>query len=550
MIVYFADRKLNILGLASTNLQQTYVIKDDKTTEDTDTGISVLDLTVAWASGEQTELQDLMEVGNYILKANDNEEAMLYTIVEEEIDTKAQTIYVYCEDAGLDFINDVAPAYEAGASYIAQYYINKYIGDSGFEVGIDELSTSTTRKLSWDGESTIAERLQSVANSFGCEMSYSYLVEGMKVTHKYVNIYTERGDQKTLPQLRLNLEVDRITTKKSIENLATAFSVTGGTPKGKNTPINLKDYAYDDGKYYVDKTSGYVISKAGQAAWTRLVNKTFNTPVSDSLYGQIVKTYIYDTTDKAVLVSHAIAELKKVDHAEVNYDIEIPQLPDGIRIGDRVDVVDDEGELYLSSRILKLEVSVTQQTVKATLGDYIIKTSGISEQVEALADQWASISKNLVFYTWTAYADDSSGSGISLDPKSKKYMGTATNQAVEDVDISDPSVFTWALIKGEDAATIYIHSSAGTAFKNDEIDTVMTVTVFHGSVTIKDQAGLIAEFGQGAYLQWSVRKYEDTDFTTILNTDSHLSDNGWTYTLGTADIDTQAVFALELVVPD
>ena len=448
MITYFADRKLNIIGLASTNLQQTYVIKDDKTTEDTETGISVLDLTVAWASGEQTGLQDMMEAGNYVLKTGSDEEATLYTIVEEEIDTKAQTIDVYCEDAGLDFINDVAPAYEAGAAYIAQYYINKYIGDSGFEVGIDELSTSTTRQLSWDGETTIAERLQSVANSFGCELAYSYLVEGMKVTHKYVNIYAKRGDQKTLPQLRLNLEIDKIITKKSIENLATAFSVTGGTPKGSNTPINLKGYAYDDGSYYVDKTSGYVISKSGQAEWTRLINKTFNTPVSDALSGQIVKTYTYDSTDKAVLVSHAIAELKKVDHAEVNYDIEIPQLPEGIRIGDRISIIDDEGELYLSSRILKLETSVTQQSVKATLGEYVLKTSGISEQIEALADQWSTISKKLVYYTWAAYADDSSGTNISVSPDGKKYMGIATNRQVETVDISDPSVFVWALIQG------------------------------------------------------------------------------------------------------
>jgi len=529
MIVYFADRKLHILGLASTNLQQTYVIKDDTTTEDVDTGISTLDLKVAWKEGEQTDLEELMDVGNYVLKPDEDGNAILYTIVTEDISTKDRSIDIYCEDAGLDFINDVAPAYEAGAAYIAQYYIDKYIGDSGYEIGVDELSTSVTKKLSWDGETTIAERLQSIAGSFGCELSYSYLVEGMKVAHKYINILKKRGDQTYGTQLRLDLELDSIDTKKSIENLATAFSVTGGTPKGKDTPINLKGYAYDDGDYYVDKTSGYVISKSGQAEWTRLVNKTFNTPVSDSLYGQIVKSFTYDTPDKAVLVGQAVAELKKVDHAEVNYEIEIPQLPENVRVGDRVNVIDDTGELYLSSRILKLETSVTQQTVKATLGEHLLKTSGISAQVEALAEQWASISKNRVYYTWIAYADDATGSGISLDPAGKEYIGTAANQTVEDVDISDPSKFTWLKVTGADAITLSITASAGTIFRNTTIATTLTAHVFRAGVELT--AAQIAELG---IINW-YKNGSDTALGT-----------GITLTVHAADIDSKADYTAAL----
>lgn len=393
MIVYFANRRLEVLGMASTNLERSYIIKDDLQTEEVSSGISTLDLTVGWDMNDQKTLQEWMEVGNTVLMPQEegSDEAKLYSIVQETIDTGSKSIEIYCEDAGLDFINEVAPAYSAGEAHEAQYYINKYLGDSGYEIGQNDMSTSASKKLSWDGESTVAERIQSIANSFGCEVSYTYQVHGMDVTHKYINLLSKRGDQETEPQIRLNIEADKITASKSIEDLATAFIVTGGIPKDSkdNKPITLIGYSYDDGNYYVDKTTGRVCSKQGMQAWTRLSSKYYNVPSGDATSGQIVKTYSYDTTDKATLVSHAVAELKKVDHPSATYEVEIPKLPEGVWIGDRVSIVDDAGELYVSARILGLEVSRTKQSVKITVGDYITRNAGISDQVEDLANQWS-----------------------------------------------------------------------------------------------------------------------------------------------------------------
>ena len=52
-------------------------------------------------------------------------------------------------------------------------------------------------------------------------------------------------------------------------------------------------------------------------------------------------------------------------------------------------------------------------------------------------------------------------------------------------------------INGEDAVQVYIHSSAGTAFKNDEVNTTLTITIYYGALVITDQAGLEAAFGPG-----------------------------------------------------
>ena len=99
-----------------------------------------------------------------------------------------------------------------------------------------------------------------------------------------------------------------------------------------------------------------------------------------------------------------------------------------------------------------------------------------------------------------------------------------------------------------DAVTIYLHSSAGTAFKNDQIATTLSVVIYHGGNTITDKTGLINEFGSDAYLEWSLRKFGDTSFTTIISTDSHFSNDGFSYTVGSEDINTQAVFNVQLIV--
>lgn len=445
MILYFANREMQILGQASTTLPNSFVILDDLKSEDVDTGVSTFECKIGFDKENRLKLEEMTNAGNYLLRS-DGDENEFYTIIDSEIDTKNQEVYIYAEDAGLDLLNEVVGAFEATESHTAEWYINKYTNDSGFEIGINEIPSTSTRKLSWDGEATVTERLASIATQFGgYEISFSFAIKGMEVSNKYINIYKERGKELEEP-LMLNRDIDRIITKKSVANLATAFLCTGGIPKGKDKPITLEGYEYDDGDFYV--SGKYVKSREAVNKWSRYVwNKEPNQQTGYA--GHIVRRYTYDTTSQKTLCSHAITELKKICDMEVNYEVDINRLPDTVRIGDRVNIVDDAGELYLSARILKFDKSAVNKSYKATLGEYLIKDSGISQKVEDLAAQFAELAANRTFYTWIAYADDETGAGISLDPAGKEYMGTAANQTSEEVDISDPSIFKWSKIKGE-----------------------------------------------------------------------------------------------------
>ena len=57
MIVYFADRHMNILGNASTTLPEGLLIVDDEKTEEIEAGVSVLELHIAYDALTRKEVE-------------------------------------------------------------------------------------------------------------------------------------------------------------------------------------------------------------------------------------------------------------------------------------------------------------------------------------------------------------------------------------------------------------------------------------------------------------------------------------------------------------
>lgn len=90
---------------------------------------------------------------------------------------------------------------------------------------------------------------------------------------------------------------------------------------------------------------------------------------------------------------------KKICDEAVAYEVELLYLPDGVKVGDTVSIVDDDDNTYLTARLLKLEASESNDTKEAELGDYVRQESGIDEKVIELAERFEKIAKNRNFYT-------------------------------------------------------------------------------------------------------------------------------------------------------
>ena len=335
----------------------------------------------------------------------------------------------------------------------------------------------------------------------------------MQVKEKIVNVVKKRGLQEAIPQLRLNYDIDRIVTKTSIASLVTALNVVGGTPEGSDDPINLVnyDYSYTDpvtgDLYQVDKPTGQMRNLTAMDRWSSAIDDD----------GLLVGSYSYDTDNKAVLAGQARAELQKLSAPAVNYEVDFATLPEDAQIGDRVNIIDDDGELYLEARLLQIETCEADDTKTATIGEFLLKESGISDKVAQLAAEVAAIGDIEASYTWVAYADDNQGTGISLNPAGKTFIGIAVNRPTATVDITDPSVFTWLPMDTDSivALSCEITSSAGTLFLDDYVNTTLTAHVYANGTELN--ATQIADIGV-------IRWYNADDLTTVLGT-------GQTYTI-------------------
>lgn len=499
MIIYFADRAMNILGSASTGLPKGLMITNDKKTEEISEGVAIFECNLDYNfvnpdEGEEQEVdvKKLAAVGNFILKqSSDSSEVEVYTIIDSTIDPIQKDASIYAEDAGLDLLNEVVGKYAADKAYNIAYYINKFAYDSGFEIGINEVS-NLTRKLSWDGETTATERLLSVATQFdNAEIEFSFKVENMAMTGKYINVYKNRGNDSGVT-LTVGKEVNGFRIKSSIADLATAYRCTGGTPEGSENPITLNGYKYDDGDFYVE--GSYVKSRKALEKWSRYQIKTEK---NKNDVGHIVKSFTYNTTSKSELCNRAVSSLKKICDEAVTYEVELLYLPDGVKVGDTVSIVDDDDNIYLTARLLKLEMSESNDTKEAELGDYVRQGSGIDEKIIELAERFEKIAKNRNFYTWTAFADDENGTGISANAYGKDYLGIATNRLAKEADLSDPTQYTWVKIKGEqgipgtagkDGQMLYAtcNTAAGTVAK--------VATLASGTLSLKAGATVAVKF--------------------------------------------------------
>lgn len=444
MILYFADKNFKILGTASTSLSGGYVITDDTKKEEVETGIATLDCTVAYTDDTRSDIESWCRAGNYVLAYYGKDDSAdvdivnLFMITTTELSVLDHTIKFESEDSGLDLLNNLAKEYTGTEQMSAADYINKFLEKTGFRLRNNNVS-ALPKKLEWTSTDTVTKRLADIAEKFEIELTYGFSVKGLTVSDRWVDIADETG-RDTKINLYIDKEVNNITVKNTIENLATALYATG---KDNLTLIGFTIPEADKDKYQIDP-DGNLVSLEALTKWAR-VDYSSKDSFSGNLYQKFESS---DTNSQADLYKLAKEKLDSISDIETNYEVDIADLPPGVGIGDRVNIVDDDGNTYISGRILELETSVTDGTKKATLGDYVIKDSGISELVESLASSFANLSKVRELYTWIAYADTIDGDGFSFSPERKAYLGTAVNQLTEEAG-TDPAVYKWVKTKGE-----------------------------------------------------------------------------------------------------
>ena len=366
-MITVTNRQYDIVCQLSFDLADGLFAYNDWFEQDLDTGIGTYQFTVDKIGDPEIEK---INVGCYLI-VKDGSKMRSFEVMRIEEDKDSKTIYA--EDAGLDLLGEQVPPYKADKSYPITHYIAEFTIDSGWDIGINEIPETTTRKLEWEGTDTATKRLRQLVRRFDAEIAYDFEFVHGKIHRKLIHIYKKIGEDKKV-RLEVGNEVSNVKRTISIENLATTIVATGADG------ITLAGVEYNEGNIRSSKNSIYLIDYDAVARWKRAGYAPGG--------GGIVKRYESEAKTPQALMTEAVIKLKQWNHPEVTYDVSISLLPEEINIGDTVVVVDNsfEPSLVVEGRISSIKKSIaTKDSGEIKITNIESREDTISEKVRRLS---------------------------------------------------------------------------------------------------------------------------------------------------------------------
>lgn len=375
MDFYITDRNFKLETVVSTTGNTIFKVISAEDVSTLETSSRRMTMEISFTPETTDKAKEFFKVGNYVLYIDLNGKHEWMTILKSTHNPLTQIRTLECEDAGLDLLNETVSDYKADKAYNVAHYIERFTYDSGFKIGLNEIS-KLTRKLEWEGEATALERIQSVATQFdNAEIEFRFEFIGNQLSQRYIDIKKKRGTT-DFHRMFVNKDIHSIVVEEDIYQLVNAIYATGGTEEGKDQPINLKGFTWTDpeGRFVLNKTSGIIRDTQNIKQWSR--------DNTNSHY--FLQHKQWETTNKTTLVNNVVSHLKKYSQPITNYIVDIANIPDILQVGDTVELVDENEKLYLSSRVQQLTFRYESNTCEAVLSDFVRLESGIAEQLREI----------------------------------------------------------------------------------------------------------------------------------------------------------------------
>ncbi len=522
MEYYFADRKSNILGVGSTDGKGEWRIDNDIETQSVDNRPAVeLSLDIHFTTDQEQAVNEMAKATNFIMYQDEEGNAHQMVIESVDHDSLGHIHSIVASDAGNDLINETVGAFKADKPYTIAEYILMFTNDSGWEIGINEFPDNV-RTLEWTSEESSLARIIAVAKDFDAVLSFGFEFVGTNLVKRVINIRHETAGD-SLISFEMNKDINNIVTHLDTYDMETSIKAYGAVPESTNgstnqDPINLIGYKWTDptGQFVLDQY-GFLHDTIAVQKYSRLLSNSNPNPTQSDW--NRVKTF--DSKSQAELLQAALADLKKYNHPNETYDIDLVNSP-YVPLNQTVHIADENQQLFLSAKVLSIQRSRANHSVKLTLGEFAHETVSFDQRLSELANQMSNISKTVQYYPWLRYADDDQGTNMSAFPTGKKYMAIVWSNETS-VPSDNPSDYAghWALIKGEDGAdgvpgakgadgrTSYFHTAWA-----DDVSGQSGFTVSGGDG--KKYIGTYSDFTQAdstnpADYNWALFKGEDGD---------------------------------------
>jgi hypothetical protein len=453
MEYYFADRKSNILGVGSTDGKGEWRIDNDIETQSVDNRPAVgLSLDIHFTTDQEQAVNEMAKATNFIMYQDEEGNGHQMVIESVDHDSLGHIHSIVASDAGNDLINETVGAYKADKPYTIADYITRFTNDSGWEIGINEFPDNV-RTLEWTSEESSLARIIAVAKDFDAVLSFGFEFVGTNLVKRVINIRHETAGD-SLISLEMNKDINNIVTHLDTYDMETSIKAYGAVPESTNgstnqDPINLIGYKWTDptGQFVLDQY-GFLHDTIAVQKYSRLLSNSNPNPTQSDW--NRVKTF--DSKSQAELLQAALADLKKYNHPNETYDIDLVNSP-YVALNQAVHIADENQQLFLSAKVLSIQRSRANHSVKLTLGEFAHETVSFDQRLSDLANKMANMPKTIQFYPWLRYADDDKGTNMSALPAGKKYMATVWSNK-SSVPSDNPADYAgkWALIKGADGA--------------------------------------------------------------------------------------------------
>lgn len=436
MILQILDRHFNTLATMDNSLAGAVHFFNDEFHRYMADAVSTFNFSVL---RNQPDIEHLVE-GNYIQFTYNSRD---YLMTIRRIEEDEWQLDIETEDLSFDLINETTEEYSASKAMKITEYLQIFLGnDTDVVLGLNEVY-SYTRTLEWTGESTVLERIKSLANYFDAEIEFVTELNAdrslkqltLNIYHKHDDTHQGVGTDRSDIELRFGENVSTVKRTTDIRELYTAIKPVGS--EGVNIKTIEETIKDDNGNvlYYTPKGSEYI--------YAPLANDRFGRQKAAEGAGYILMVYSYDTESIATLYGNALAQLKKYSEPAVTYEVEGFY---DLDIGDVVSIADNKytPTLLLEARVSEMVISFTQpESNKTIFSNYRVFESQVdSDLLKLMEDMRSDVDYAMQVAKTPIFKISTLGSTVFKNGEGEVELSAAVERANTDVT-SEYSVFNW-----------------------------------------------------------------------------------------------------------
>lgn len=311
--------------------------------------------TLEFTSPSHHADSELLTVGNKLAFEYKGKTYYLNIMKTKESETEVE---VTAYSLSFELLNEIAPKYSSDSAKTFAQYLAIFDAESTLTIGVNEIA-SKALQYEWEGESSVLERLYSLANVFDAELEFiPVLNANYSLNHIILNVYAEHstndqgvGTARLDKIFRYGKDISGIRKKQEISELYTSILPLGTdglslTGYGPQTEYN------SDGEVEYSLAANEAIIRA-PLAMERFPSHTMG--VGDKY---ILYRWATEYTTQAELYSNALAKLKDLSTPYSEYEV-VGYIDTDI--GDTVRITDEDFDpfLYLVVRVTEQEICFT-----------------------------------------------------------------------------------------------------------------------------------------------------------------------------------------------